>query len=130
MMDLFSELFDMFDGMDMFKAQPSAQQYGKACPVCGHTWNDFSRTGRFGCSECYKTFKSGAEQVLRQTQSGTHAGKIPSKSSAQIKAKRRLEDLRRQLKTAVSKEEYETAAKLHAEIKQLEAAANEGGASK
>ena len=35
MMDLFSELFDMFDGMDMFKAQPSAQQYGKTCPVCG-----------------------------------------------------------------------------------------------
>ena len=126
MKDLFSELFDMFDSMDMFKAQPTMQQqYGKACPVCGHTWSDFSRTGRFGCGECYKTFRNGAEQVLRQTQSGNHAGKIPSKSSAEIKAKRHLDDLRRQLKTAVGKEDYETAAKLHAEIKQLE-----GGASK
>lgn len=122
MMDLFSEFFDMFDGMDMFMSQPSAQQYGKACPVCGHTWSDFSRTGRFGCGECYKTFKSGAEQVIKQTQSGSHTGKIPSKSSAEIKAKRRLEELKRQLKAAVSSEDYETAAKLHAEIKQLEGA--------
>lgn len=126
MMDLFSELFDMFDGMDMFNFQPPSQQYSRACPVCGHTWGDFNRTGRFGCGECYKTFRGGAEQVLRQTQQGaTHAGKIPSKSSAEIKAKRRLEDLRRQLKDAVNKEDYETAAKLHSEIKQLE-----GGASK
>ena len=44
----------------------------------------------------------------------------------EIKAcQRHLDDLRRQLKTAVGKEDYETAAKLHAEIKQLE-----GGASK
>lgn len=120
MMDLFSELFDMFDGMDMFNAQPQAQSYGKACPVCGHTWSDFSRTGRFGCSECYKVFRSGAQQILRQTQSGDHMGKIPSKSSAEIKTKRRLEDLKRQLKAAVDKEDYETAAKLHAEIKQIE----------
>ena len=126
MMDLFSELFDMFDGLDMFSNQPSSQQYGKSCPVCGHTWSDFNRTGRFGCGECYKTFRTGAEQVLRQTQSAvSHAGKIPSKSSAEIKAKRRLEDLKRQLKEAVNKEDYETAAKLHAEIKQIE-----GGAAK
>ena len=127
MKDLFSELFDMFDNMDIFSAGSGAQTqtYGSACPVCGHTWNDFRRTGRFGCGECYKTFRNGAAQVIRQTQSGDHAGKLPSKSGAEIKAKRHLEELKRQLKAAVDKEDYETAAKLHAEIKKLE-----GGATK
>ena len=121
MFDLFSELFDMFDGMDMYSVQPTIQRDNRKCPVCGHTWSDFLGTGRFGCGECYQTFRAGAEQVLRQAQSSSaHSGKIPSKSSADIKAKRRLEDLRKQLKAAVNKEDYETAAKLHAEIKQLE----------
>ena len=125
MMDLFSELFDMFDGMDMFSTQPQKVSYGSACPVCGHTWNDFTRTGRFGCGECYKIFRNGAAQVIRQTQSGDHTGKIPSKYGTEIRARRHLEELKRQLKAAVGKEDYETAAKLHAEIKSIE-----GGASK
>ena len=115
MMDLFSELFDMFEGMDMFSPQTVVQKDNRVCPVCGHTWSDFLRSGKFGCGECYKTFRAGAEQVIKQTQ-----GKIPSKSSADIKAKRRLEELRKQLKDAVNKEDYESAAKLHAEIKAME----------
>lgn len=127
MMDLFSELFDMFDGFgsyDMFN-MPSVQKDNKVCPVCGHSWADFNKTGKFGCGECYKTFAPATERVLRQVHSSAeHAGKIPSKSSAGIKAKRRLEELRRKLKEAVAKEDYETAAKLHSEIKSIE-----GGAS-
>lgn len=124
MMDLFSELFDMFDGFDMFSSpyvQKSAQKDNKVCPVCGRSWADFNKTGKFGCGECYKTFAAGAAQVLRQVHSSAeHAGKIPSKSSAGIKVKRRLEELRRQIKEAVAKEDYETAAKLHSEIKSIE----------
>ena len=62
--------------------------------------------------------------MLRQIHSSSnHTGKIPSKSGAKVKAKRRLEELRRKLKEAVASEDYETAAKLHSEIKQIE----EGG---
>lgn len=126
MMDLFSELFDMFDSMDMFNTQNVVRNDDKKCPVCGHTWSDFIRTGKFGCGECYKTFANGAESVLRQVHSSSrHVGKVPSKSGADIRAKRRLEELKKQLKDAVNREEYEKAAKLHAEIKNIE-----GGASK
>lgn len=121
MFDLFSDLFDMLDGMNMvsYSQQPAAQS--RVCPVCGHSQNDFIKSGRFGCGECYKTFAPLAEQAIRQSQSATsHTGKVPSKSGAEIKAKRRLEDLKRQLKAAVANEEYEKAAKLHSEIKSIE----------
>lgn len=126
MKDLFSELFDMFDSMNVFGTAPMQQQEDKRCPVCSHTWSDFNRTGKFGCGECYKTFQNGAQRVIRQVHSSDiHVGKLPSKSGTEIRAKRHLEDLKRQLKEAVANEEYEKAAKLHAEIKELE-----GGNSK
>lgn len=124
MMDLFSELFDMFDSMDVFNTQSAPRSDGGKCPICGHTWNDFASTGKFGCGECYRTFPQGAESILKQVNSGSrHVGKVPSKSGAEIKAKRRLEELKRQLKDAVSREEYEKAAKLHSEIKSIEGGA-------
>lgn len=126
MMDLFSELFDMFDGMGTFTAPQTVQKENRACPVCGHTWADFNKTGKFGCGECYRVFANGANSVLRQIHSSSqHAGKIPSKSSADIKAKRRLEELKKKLKEAVAAENYEEAARLHAEIKGIE-----GGSAK
>lgn len=121
MIDLFSELLGMFDDFDgVFTANTPAKE-NRVCPVCGHSWEDFNRTGKFGCSECYKTFYGGAEQVLRRVHStAQHNGKIPSKSGAEVRAKRQLENLKAQLKTAVANEEYETAAKLHAQIKEIE----------
>ena len=120
-MDLFSELFGMFDNFDNMFTVSTMPKETKKCPVCGYGWSDFNRTGKFGCSECYKTFRNGAERVLRQVHSASeHSGKIPSKSGAEVKAKRRLEELRKQLKDAVAREDYETAAKLHAEIKEIE----------
>lgn len=120
-MDLFSELFGMLDGFDNLYSVNTISKGSKACPVCGMTYNEFSRTGKFGCSECYKTFEGEAERVLRQIHSSSvHSGKIPSKSGAEVKVKRRLNDLRKKLKEAVANEDYETAAKLHSEIKEIE----------
>ena len=120
-MDLFSELFGMFDDFDNMFTVNTMPKETKKCPVCGYGWVDFNRTGRFGCSECYKTFKTDSERVLRQAHSASeHIGRIPSKSGAEVKAKRRLEELRRSLKDAVAREDYETAAQIHAEIKEIE----------
>lgn len=121
MMDLFSDFFDIFDSMDIFKEQGIQPRENKKCPTCGHTWEDFNRTGKFGCGDCYKTFSDSVSRVLRQIHSSDkHEGKLPSKSGAEIKAKRHLEELKRQLKTAVANEEYEKAARLHSEIKSIE----------
>ncbi len=121
MYDLFSDFFDAFD---MF-AQPVTYKEEKKCPVCGRTYSQFAREGKFGCGECYKTFRAPVSEVLRQIHSTTrHTGKVPSKSGSAIKKQRRYEQLKAQLQEAVKSEDYERAAKLHKEIRARE---SEGG---
>jgi protein arginine kinase activator len=117
MYDLFS---DFFDGFDLFM-QPTVTKEEKKCPICGHTYADFRRTGKIGCSECYRIFTAPISQTLRQVQpSITHKGKIPSKSGEELKIKRRYETLKQELAAAVKNEDYETAAKLHKQIREIE----------
>ena len=117
MYDLFS---DFFDGFDIFM-QPVTVKEEKKCPVCGHTYSDFRRTGKIGCSECYRVFRTPIAETLRQVQPSTvHTGKIPSKSGEELKLKRKYETLKQELSTAVKNEDYETAAKLHKQIREIE----------
>jgi protein arginine kinase activator len=118
MYDLFSDFFNM---MDPFVQTNKAAQSAKICPGCGHTWNDFRRTGRFGCAECYKTFRNEAASTIRQIHSTTkHTGKVPSKAGEGLKRRREYDSLKQQLQQAVRDEDYETAAKLHKQIREME----------
>jgi protein arginine kinase activator len=120
MYDLFSDFENLFGSLDAFM-QPMTYKDERKCPVCGHTWSDFRRTGRFGCGECYKTFRTPAENTLRQIHStAAHTGKIPSKSGSELKKKRQYEALKAQLQEAVKNEDYEKAAKLHKQIREME----------
>ncbi len=117
MYDLFS---DFFDGFDVFMHPVTAKEE-KKCPVCGHTYSDFRRTGKIGCGECYKVFRSPIADTLKQIQpSAVHTGKIPSKSGEKLKIKRKYETLKQELASAVKNEDYETAAKLHKQIREIE----------
>jgi protein arginine kinase activator len=50
----------------------------KTCSCCGFTEEDFRRTLRLGCPECYRTFQFELETMLPQMHHGTtHCGKIP-----------------------------------------------------
>lgn len=115
MYDLFSDFFDSFDLFPVYHEE-------NRCPKCGRTYYEFQKTGRLGCSECYNTFNSPVKSTLRQIQKNTvHTGKIPSRQSAGLLKKRQLEELKKKLSEAVEKEDYETAAKLHKQIKGMEA---------
>ncbi len=117
MYDLFS---DFFDGFDLFM-QPVTQKEERKCPICGHTYSDFRRTGKIGCGECYNVFRSPITETLRRVQpSSVHKGKIPSKSGEELKLKRKYETLKQKLSDAVKNEDYETAAKLHKQIREIE----------
>ena len=114
MYDLFSDFFDSFDVFPVYREEVR-------CSNCGKTYSDFQKTGKFGCSECYKTFDAPITRTLRQIHSSSeHIGKIPSKSSEGLIKKRKLKELKDKLSKAVSEENYELAAKLHKEIKELE----------
>lgn len=118
MFDLFDDFFDAFD---TFTVPMQTKQSARLCPGCGRSWNDFRRTGRFGCDKCYETFRPEATAAIRQIHSTTrHNGKVPSKAGEGIKRKREYEELKRKLQDALKSENYEEAAVLHKKIKAME----------
>jgi protein arginine kinase activator len=91
------------------------------CPVCGFTQSDFKKTGRLGCSACYMAFAEGLNSLLKAMHKGTeHVGKLPLRAQRTLALSDRMKTLTENLKKAVEQENYETAASLRDQIKQLE----------
>lgn len=94
------------------------------CEKCGCSFNDIVKSGKVGCADCYSTFYDKLTPSIERIHGRTrHEGKIPNNSPEQVKNSR-LEALQEQLQTAVQTQDYETAAKLRDEIKEIE----QGGA--
>jgi protein arginine kinase activator len=91
------------------------------CDVCGMTYHQFTKIGRFGCPSCYTSFASRLEALLRRIQSSTsHTGKIPVRAGEQVKIRKGLEKLRKELEQAVLLEQFERAAELRDQIRLME----------
>lgn len=91
------------------------------CETCGMTYAQFSKIGRFGCSDCYRYFGDRLEPLFRRVHgTTTHAGKIPKRRGGQLKFKREIDQLKRQLQALVEREEFERAAQLRDRIRELE----------
>ena len=90
------------------------------CPRCGFTQADFKKSGRLGCPECYKTFAEGLEALLKTMHKGTrHAGKVPAALRESREQSDRLKLLQKKLAKAIDEENFEQAASLRDEIKQI-----------
>jgi protein arginine kinase activator len=90
------------------------------CPRCGFTQADFKKSGRLGCPECYKTFAEGLEGLLKTMHKGTrHAGKVPEALRESREQADRLKSLQKKLDKAIKEEDFEQAAQLRDELKQL-----------
>jgi protein arginine kinase activator len=90
------------------------------CPKCGFTQADFKKAGRLGCSECYRTFAEGLESLLKTMHKGTrHTGKVPQGLQQSRDLAERLKALQKKLTKAVEDENFEQAALLRDEIKQM-----------
>lgn len=93
-----------------------------SCEVCGTTYRNFREKGLLGCSECYSTFKTTVDPVVRRVQpSLEHRGKIPKTSGRQILLKREILRLKEELQKAISLEEFEKAAEIRDELRRLNA---------
>jgi len=90
------------------------------CPRCGFSQADFKKSGRLGCPECYKTFAEGLEGLLKSMHKGTrHAGKVPEALRASREQTDRLKLLQKKLARAIEDENFEEAARVRDEIKQV-----------
>lgn len=102
-------------------ASQSAKQMTQRCERCGLTYAQFSKLGRFGCSECYRHFGERLDPVFKRVHGNTvHVGKVPKRTGGLIKYKREVERLKKEMALRIEREEFEQAAKLRDEIKELE----------
>lgn len=95
-----------------------------SCEVCGLTFAEFRNQGVLGCPHDYEAFEEGLAQVLSRAQSGAtgHVGKVPRHSGRDQKRQNTILKLRAQLRGAIAAEDYEKAADLRDQIKELEGA--------
>ncbi|MBI3332914.1 MAG: UvrB/UvrC motif-containing protein [Candidatus Omnitrophica bacterium] len=131
------------------KGQQTAQQFGLAellggladfgakleggpaktklsCPQCGMTYEDFRKSGRLGCGNCYEAFHRYLAPLLKRIHGSTqHVGRSPSAAApAQAQGegpKDELARLKTSLKEAVAGEAFEEAARLRDRVRALEA---------
>ena len=92
-----------------------------SCPDCGLTYIDFRNEGRLGCPNDYEVFREAMDPLLEKVHGrAEHVGKLPSQAGESQKRQRNLMTMRRQLREAVEKEDYEEAARLRDLIKEGE----------
>lgn len=92
----------------------------QVCPVCGLDFQEFRKSGRFGCPNDYKYFGPHIEQLLLGIHGYTeHIGKHPLHNT-NSEGHLILLRLRREMEEAVAIEDYERASRLRDKIRSLE----------
>ena len=79
------------------------------CPVCKTTWEQIKKSGHLGCPTCWKTFAKSIHETFIAGQYGPkHVGTMP----ATVTGEASRAYLERELKAAVSREDFKRAASL------------------
>ena len=98
--------------------------FGQAeCPTCGLKFVDFRNSGRLGCAHDYEVFRDELVPLLENIHGDPrHCGKTPMRLPQTKQLETEIGKLRGDLKSAVSREDYEAAAKIRDHIRTLEEA--------
>ncbi|RSL29431.1 hypothetical protein D7Z54_31190 [Salibacterium salarium] len=114
--------FDQLSGNNGFKSSRASAPEQLVCDQCGLTYSQFAKTGRFGCAHCYKAFDVKLDPILKRVHSGNyrHAGKVPKRAGGKMQVQKQIEKLREQLRISIEQEEFEEAAQLRDQVRELE----------
>lgn len=115
--NMISSLFDTIHGQTASTMKGNVHK----CTMCGLTLDGFRKSGRLGCPECYEIFKNNLDGILEKVQGQSiHVGKIPQRTGGELKIKNKILNLKKQLEEKIKTEEFEDAAVIRDEIKELE----------
>ncbi|MFP4112773.1 MAG: UvrB/UvrC motif-containing protein [Spirochaetota bacterium] len=94
------------------------------CPSCGTKFRTIRQTGKVGCAECYRVFRSRIQHLLEQRGlTESHVGRFPARLGSFKRLLLDRESLREKLSQAIEDEDYEAAAVIRDRMRTLE----EGG---
>jgi protein arginine kinase activator len=109
-------------------AEELARLDQRACPVCGITFYEFRNHGRLGCPYDYVCFQQELEPLIVNIHGDTeHVGKRPKQYAAGTENRTQLIRLRREMKEAITEEDYERASELRDEIRGIEESPKDDG---
>ena len=95
-----------------------------SCPHCRMTHEEFRKSGRLGCGECYRAFDAILTPLLKRIHGSVqHVGRVPPEKEAAgspASGKVRLARFKERLKAAVAAEDFEAAAQWRDQIRTIE----------
>ncbi|HOW59941.1 MAG TPA: hypothetical protein PLO78_09495 [Candidatus Omnitrophota bacterium] len=101
------------------------------CKDCGMTYEEFGKSGRLGCAECYQAFQKPLVALIKQVQRANyHVGKKPSRIAKDVRNVHDLRQLQEKLRKSIQMEQFEEAARLRDAIKQAEEKTKKGKKTK
>ena len=110
----------LFSGLSIDKEDQEENLKDITCSNCGLAFSRFQKTGKLGCATCYKDFAEYLEPIINGIHGHNHhRGKGPKRKSPSIELQREIDNLNSKLIEAVKKEEFEEAAVLRDEIKEI-----------
>ena len=110
--NLFDNFFNIFTPLEVKEL---------VCDKCKTTYSNFKKNGKFGCDKCFSSFAGSLDPIFKNIHGATsHTGKLPKRCAEPIRRKKELENLKSDLKDAVTKENFEEAAQLRDKIRELE----------
>ena len=96
------------------------QVNAKTCSGCGMTFRELADGGMAGCAECYSTFSKELESTFAKLHGHvTHRGRLPSRFREKQELKEKIASLEKERDEAVRCEDYEKAAQIRDELKNL-----------
>ena len=111
--------------MDQDSEVSDASLSPMTCESCGTTHSEFKKGGRLGCEACYHVFRPVLDPLLEGMHAGSkHLGKIPSSSQLKVEFQQSMVRLRSDLQNAIEQEDYEEAARIRDQLKDLENKSN------
>lgn len=104
-----------------FFREPEQDEDVVRCTCCGSTFDDIARSGKVGCSQCYRLFANRLNPLIQRIHGNTkHRGKVPGGDLPLPKPQSELSVMRRELREAINTENFEQAAALRDSIRELE----------
>ena len=92
----------------------------KKCPVCDISFYDFRQSGRLGCPYDYEFFSEELNPLIVNIHGETeHTGKRPQQTEDLIPQQTEVIRLRREMKDAIEREDYEMASRIRDQIKMI-----------
>ena len=110
---------------NLFGHTQATRTAGKTCPHCGANFAEIRREGKVCCPGCYAAFRAELEPTIRSLHGHVeHSGRAPAGQSAVREKQNKLSTLKKALQEAIAAEQYEQAAQLRDEIRNLEKEGN------